>query len=445
MNRYDKYKPSGIDWIGDIPNSWSITKLKYATSSNPSNVDKKSKVGEELVKLCNYVDVYKNEFITNEINFMEATAPADQISKFSIRRGDVIITKDSESAEDIGVPAYVTDNMESVVCGYHLTHIKPIKINGEYLFRQFQCGFMQSYLEISANGVTRYGIGTDKINSAIILMPPLIEQHLIAEYLSVKCDYIDAIIVNKEKLIKLYIAKRQAAINTAITLGVEQGVEMKNSNVSYIGNIPIHWQVKRLKFSISKVGSGVTPKGGASVYVNHGIPLLRSQNIYIDGLRMNDVAFISEEIDESMSNSRVLEGDVLLNITGGSIGRCYYADDSLGRANVNQHVCIIRPIQRKIITKYLYYILRSDVGQEQIDMLQTGANREGLNFEQIKNFMIPLPKDVDEQMQIVENIDSQCTSIDKLVSKLNRQIDLYKEYKTSLIANVVTGKIKITE
>ena len=217
---------------------------------------------------------------------------------------------------------------------------------------------------------------------------------------------------------------------------------MKPSGIGWLGDIPQHWEMKKLKHLITKAGSGVTPRGGAEVYVDKGIPLLRSQNIYNDGLRLTDVAYITEAMHNDMNGSRVLEGDVLLNITGASIGRCYYYDGSLGEANVNQHVCIIRPIQDSIRTEYLHRALCSVIGQVQIDILQTGANREGLNGIQLKSFVIPLPS-IKEQEDILKQTDKKLSEIQKVENLLDAQIEKLKAYRQSLISEVVTGKIKV--
>lgn len=210
----------------------------------------------------------------------------------------------------------------------------------------------------------------------------------------------------------------------------------KDSGVEWIGEIPEGWEVKRLKFVVSKVGSGVTPKGGANVYQLDGIPLLRSQNIHFDALKLDDVAYISQEIHDEMQNSKVMAGDVLLNITGASIGRCYFSDGSLEDANVNQHVCIIRPTS-EIGTKYLYYLLRSDIGQKQIDVDQTGSGREGLNFEVLKNFLLPLA-DNSEQTAIASFLDRKTAEIDQLIANKEKLIALYEEEKTTIINHAVT-------
>ena len=150
-----------------------------------------------------------------------------------------------------------------------------------------------------------------------------------------------------------------------------------------------------------------------------------------------------KETHDSMANSKVFSGDVLLNITGASIGRCFYVDDNLGEANVNQHVCIIRP-KKEINTKYLYFILRSNLGQKQIDTEQTGSGREGLNFEALNNFLI-LQINPEEQTAIVHHIETETGRIDALIAKTKKIIALQKEYRTALISEVVTGKIKVTQ
>ena len=203
----------------------------------------------------------------------------------------------------------------------------------------------------------------------------------------------------------------------------------------------MHWEVKKLKYVVSKIGSGVTPRGGASVYQLSGIPFLRSQNIHFDRIILDNVAYISESINNKMEGSKVFQNDVLLNITGASIGRCYFVTNEFEEANVNQHVCIIRP-KKLIFTKFLYYILRSNIGQEQIRQEQTGSGREGLNFEVLKQFYLPFLRK-EEQTQIVNHIETETAKITTKVNNTKKLIALLKEYKTALISEVVTGKIKV--
>lgn len=193
----------------------------------------------------------------------------------------------------------------------------------------------------------------------------------------------------------------------------------------------------RIKDYTTKVGSGVTPRGGAETYLDEGIPLFRSQNVTNDGFLMDDIAFISEEVDESMKGTRVKPGDVLLNITGASIGRCYYTSDDFERGNVNQHVCIIRPKKNKVKSEYLHYCIISDMGQQQIDLTQTGANREGLAVEDIKGFTFNIPS-LSEQQRIVDYLDEKLAKINSRIAVLEKQQDAYARLKKSVIHQAVT-------
>ena len=150
---YSEYKDSGLEWIGEIPKEWDCIKIKHITDVKISNVDKKSKPSEPAVLLCNYTDVYNNEFIVHNLDFMKATASLEQIKKLSLGKGNVIITKDSETADDIAVPALVTEDLDNVVCGYHLALIRPNdEIEGDYLFRLLESKQINDQFSIAANG-----------------------------------------------------------------------------------------------------------------------------------------------------------------------------------------------------------------------------------------------------------------------------------------------------
>lgn len=192
LNPNVSMKDSGIKWIGEIPKHWDVEKIKNISQVRPSNVDKKTKANEPQILLCNYTDVYNNEFITMDLDFMKATATHDQIRKLSLDVGDVIITKDSESADDIAVPAIVTEKLENVVCGYHLAVIRPNStiINPKFLFRSFESDRINKQFELGSNGVTRFGLGSYPINNAYICKPPLNEQAEIVQYLDIETSRI---------------------------------------------------------------------------------------------------------------------------------------------------------------------------------------------------------------------------------------------------------------
>lgn len=263
----------------------------------------------------------------------------------------------------------------------------------------------------------------------------------IASYLDTQVSNIDNLIKAKETLLTTVAEKKQSLITQSVARGLNQKVKMNDSGLDWLRGVPEHWQIKRLKYVTKKIGSGVTPKGGAEVYQQEGIPLLRSQNIHFDGLKLDDVAYISEEIHDSMPSSKVESGDVLLNITGASIGRCYYYEGQFKEANVNQHVCILRP-NEKILTKYLYLFLRSDLGQTQIAVSQVGGGREGLNFESLRSFIIPVPP-IEEQKDIINSVDFSDKQLTKLERTTNQSIDLLKERRSVLIMAAINGQIEI--
>ncbi|WP_417777475.1 restriction endonuclease subunit S [Stutzerimonas xanthomarina] len=210
----------------------------------------------------------------------------------------------------------------------------------------------------------------------------------------------------------------------------------KDSGVEWLGRVPEHWQVKQLKYLAPHIGSGKTPSGGAEVYQDAGVLFLRSQNVYEDGLRLDDAAFISEEVDQEMKGSRVVPGDVLLNITGASIGRSCLVPEEFERANVNQHVCIIRG-EPPVVSKWISLCLPSKPVQAQIDFSQNGAGREGLNFEQIGNMFITLPH-AQEANKISSRLDRETARIDALIEKKTRFIELLREKRQALIIHAIT-------
>lgn len=270
-----------------------------------------------------------------------------------------------------------------------------------------------------------------------VVVPSLEIQQQIANYLDKKCSEIDSLMALQEQMIAQLTDYKQSIITEAVTKGLNPDAEFVPSGIDWIGDVPKGWKVVRLSLLTTKIGSGSTPTGGATVYVNEGVKFLRSQNVYFEGLDLTDVAHITDEIDEEMKGTRVNVGDVLLNITGGSIGRCYYVDETLGRANVNQHVSIIRPC--KIETKFLKYYLQSFMGQHQVSLLQSGGNREGLSAAALSNFKILLPSQ-DEQQVIASYLDTKCSEIDSLIALKRQKTETLKEYKKSVIYEAVTGK-----
>ncbi|MCS6774278.1 MAG: restriction endonuclease subunit S, partial [Thermoflexales bacterium] len=269
LQPYPAYKPSGVPWLGDIPAHWQVRRLKFVASVFNSNVDKRSEEGETPVKLCNYIDVYNNERITTDLPFMQATASEREIVKFALRGGDVIITKDSEDWRDIAVPALVVEDLREVICGYHLAVIRPLagQLDSRYLLRCLQSAAVSYQFQIAATGITRYGLSKQAIGDVVVPCPPLAEQRAITEYLDRETARVDALIARKRALLEQLARWRSAAISHAVTKGLNPDAPLKPSGVPWLGDIPAHWQVRRLKFVAASASEKLEQKPAAVPYL----------------------------------------------------------------------------------------------------------------------------------------------------------------------------------
>ena len=243
---YPCYKPSGVPWLGYVPVHWEVRRLRTVADMRVSNVDKHTREDEVPVRLCNYIDVYKNDLIRQEMSFMKATASQSEVERFRLERDDVLITKDSEAWNDIGVPALVAETADDLICGYHLALLRPFKaILGPYLARTLQTTCAAYQFHVRANGVTRYGLTHSGIQSVSTPLPPLPDQRAIVRYL----DYVDRRIrrylTAKRKLIALLEEEKQAVVNRAVTRGLDPNVYLKPSGVEWLGDVPKHWDVAR--------------------------------------------------------------------------------------------------------------------------------------------------------------------------------------------------------
>lgn len=219
VNSKVKFKPSGVEWIGDIPEHWDARRLRTLAAVRASGVDKNTNEDEVPVMLCNYVDVYKNDRITDAIDFMKATATPEEIRAFDLKAGDVIITKDSESWDDIAIPTFVPEVIPGVVCAYHLALIRPFsgEIEGEFLFRAFSSDPVADQFRIAANGVTRFGLAQGAIKGAFFPLPPIEEQRAIIAHINEKCTEISMAISRAEREIELMREYRTRLISDVVT------------------------------------------------------------------------------------------------------------------------------------------------------------------------------------------------------------------------------------
>ncbi|EMR04681.1 restriction endonuclease subunit S [Cesiribacter andamanensis] len=443
--RYPVYKPTGIEWFGDAPAHWEVKRLKHLIDKieqgwSPQCHNQAAEEGEWGVLKVGCV----NSGIFDPSENKALPSDLEPKLEYVIRAGDILISR-ANTKELVGSAAKVKAvDAKLLLCDKLFRIVTSGKVHDEYLIYTLRSAVARHQYEKDATGTSgsMQNIGQDTIKNLLVSLPPLKEQGIIADFLDGRTAQIDVLITKKQALLKLLDEKRTALITQAVTKGLNPDAPLKLSGIDGLGDIPAHWEVKRLKNLVTKVGSGVTPKGGSEVYVDEGIMFLRSQNIHFNGLRLEDVKYISEETHEAMANSQVSNGDVLLNITGASIGRVttYTLHEE---ANVNQHVCIIRPVNNSY-SAFIRYLLTSTIGQHKIFAGQVGTSREGLTFEEIKNFQFPIPP-VEEVGLIVSEIEKNCQLIDRLAEQNTLAINKLKEYRSSLITHAVTGKIDVRQ
>ena len=305
---YPFYKPSGVPWLGDVPVPWEVRRLRTVADMRVSNVDKHTQNDEMPVRLCNYVDVYKNDHIRQGMDFMRATASLDEIEKFRLERNDVLITKDSESWDDIGVPSLVTDPADDLLSGYHLALLRPFKgVLGAYLALTLQSRVVAYQFHVRANGVTRYGLTHTGIQSVQIPLPPLPEQRDIVRYLDHVDRRIRRYVSAKRRLIALLEEEKQAIVNRAVTRGLDPNVLLKPSGVEWLGDVPEHWDVGPVKRAFLSMDYGIS----ASASDSGSIRLLTMGNL-------NDGRVIVPDdggVDFVAPHILLKSGDLLFNRT----------------------------------------------------------------------------------------------------------------------------------
>ena len=425
---YAEYKESGVDWMGKIPIHWQLLRFKHVLhekkkTSNPGldagsisfgNVIFKNSDNLSLETKESYQEVLEGEFLINPLNL----------------NYDLMSLRTALSSINVVVST-----------GYIVLQAngRLIKRYIRWLLQQFDVAHMKTL----GSGV-RQTINYSDIGNSFFYEPSQEEQISISNFLDHETAKIDALIEKQQELIKLLKEKRQAVISHAVTKGLNPNAPMRDSGVEWLGEVPAHWSVSRIGFYAQKIGSGKTPKGGSEIYKDEGVLFLRSQNIYDEGLRIaqSESVFISSEIHDEMHGTQVKGGDVLLNITGGSIGRSCIVPIDFIEANVNQHVCILR--FSKKLNEYLSYVIKSDLIKQQIASCQTGGNREGLNFDQISKLVICIPTD-EEQIKILKYLKNSIEQYDELQNKSENTIVLLQERRTALISAAVTGKIDVRD
>ena len=441
LKSYPELKESGVSWLGKVPAHWEVRRLRNVAELRVSNVDKHTREGETLVRLCNYVDVYKNDRIRSSMPFMAATATADELERFRLRSGDVLITKDSEAWDDIGVPALVQEVDDDVASGYHLALLRSDAghLNGEFLYRAVQNRGVAYQFHVRANGVTRYGLSHEAIKSVCLPVPPLAEQAAIVRFLDHADRRIRRYIRAKQKLITLLEEQKQALIQQAVTgqIDVRSGrpyPAYKPSGVEWLGDVPEHWQVKRSK-RVFMPRRELARANDIQLSATQAYGVI-SQQRYEEVVGRKVVRILRHleqrrhvEVDDFVISMRSFQGGLERAWESGCIRSSYI---------------VLRPAT-KLIVGYFGYLFKS-VGY--INALQATANfiRDGqdLNFENYCRVDLPFPS-IEEQQGIAQFLDQTTTATRSTVERYRGQVERVREYRARLIADIVTGKLDVRE
>ena len=402
---------------------WPRVPLKAVANVLVSHVDKKAVHGELPIRLCNYVDVYYNETITSGLAFMEATANARDRAVFGLQGGDVLITKDSETAEDIAQAAYVPETLHDVVCGYHLAILRPrhtSSVCGRYLFWAIKSAEVRGYLASAASGVTRFGLRQAALASVSIPVPSLPEQRGIADYLDRETARIDALLMATRQMADLLEERWQGVLETSI-----------RTLVDCHDQIPLKYACREIV-----VGIVVTP---SAWYAEVGVPALRGVNVRPGHIILDDLVYLTKEGDALHAKSRLNTGDVIIVRTG-QAGTAAVVPADLDGANCIDLV-IIRP-GPDLDPHFLEFVLNSDWLQKHIDEHSVGSIQSHFNVGAAKS--VPIPRvPLDEQARVVQELRAERDHAQAVIDRLQHRMRILGERRQSLIAAAIAGQVDV--
>lgn len=431
MNTWRQSKPASHLWVDAIPQGWTETRLRFVANVSNSNVDKKSYEGQLPVRLCNYTDVYYNERISPELEFMRATATPAEIEKFELREGDVIITKDSEDPNDIGVPALVMEDMPGVVCGYHLSVVRTADPDtAAFLQYSIMSHVNKAQLYVDTPGVTRYGLDQDAIKSILVLLPPPEERRQIVQMLRQETGRIDGLIDKKTRFISVLNDKEKAMIAHFVRRGIDASAPATDSGVEWRGIVPTHWQRARMKNHFKQVKrQGYDDLTVLSVYREFGVieKASRSDNINKTPEDLSKYQLV-EPNDLAINKMKAWQGSMGISPFLGITSPDYVVMKPIGEHNPRymHHYLRARPMP------WVYRLISNGIRTDQWRM-------EPEKFLELPIFLPPL----DEQDAIANRIDRELDRIRGLIEKTERSIALLKEKRAALITAAVTGKIDV--
>ena len=422
--RYENYKDSGVPWLEKIPSHWQLRKSKYLWRE----VEDRSVSGnEQLLSVSQYSGITPRDEDSRSESLVDykQCKPDDLIVNIMLAwLGALGISQH----EGIVSPAY---------CVYRQTADHYSKFLG-YLY--CTSVYLAEFARRSKGVVpSRWRMYTEDFGQIPTLLPPLSEQQRIAAFLDQKTAEIDEAIDKKQRLIELLQEQKAILISQAVTKGLNPNVPMRDSGVEWIGEIPEHWEVKKVKHLSSFVTSG--PRGWAEYYTEEGSFFLQSGNLNDSvGIELEKANRVTPPENAEGRRTRLRRNDVLVCVTGANTGRVALSNFEDQEVFINQHLCLIRPTA-EVEPSFLAFSLHSSVGQTYFFLSQYGL-KEGLGLDDVKSAIVLEPPLL-EQQKISTFIAGKLQEFDVSEANTERQIDKLRELKSVLISHAVTGKIKV--
>ena len=417
MKRYEKYKPSGVEWIGEIPEHWSLATVGRVSTIGRGRVISHVEIGENAGEYPVYSSQTENNGVMGYLNTFDFDGEYVTWTTDGANAGTVFHRKGKFNCTN--------------VCGT----IQPK--NGE----QIDLRYLPYFLNLGTRYSVRLDINPKLMNNMMakipFVIPPKKEQATIANFLDEKTTQIDALIANKQKLIELLKEERTAIINHAVTKGINPKAKLKPSSIEWLGDIPEHWEVKKLSYGFNKIGSGTTPASGNAEYYNNGIiNWLQTGDLNDGEINSTSKKITVQALKDYTTLREYPIGSLVIAMYGATIGK-------VGILNIatttNQACCVIaEPIS--FDTTYVFYWFICN--KEYVVSKSYGGGQPNISQELIKSLRLPCPPKT-EQTQIVQHIETSTQAIDATISKIEKEIELLQEYRTAIISEVVTGKIKV--
>ena len=445
MNRqpYPAYKPSGIEWLGEIPAHWEEKSLKHISRiENSGAYGAEEGTYDNDVRVCTTAHIgFNRKFFVDEMPFRSFTL--QEVERYKGIPGDIFVVKSSGSNTNIisGKLAIIQHAEPTIVFTNFLMRIRPIsdKISAQFLAYLLSSSFTRQRIKRMVATTTYPNIDVEEYSGDKLPLPTLNDQHAIAAYLDCETVRLDALIEKKQRQIELLQEKRTALISRSVTKGLDPNAKMKDSGVEWLGEIPAHWQVRRLRYLAS--GSLMYGANEAALETDPSSPrFVRITDISEDGsLRPETFKSLPSEIAEPYL---LREGDVLLARSGATVGKTFIYRKEWGKACFAGYLIRFPCNRDLLLPDFLFAFTRSHIYWSQIRGGTIQATIQNFNAEKYGELLLPLPP-LTEQHTIVSYLDVEGTRIDTLIEKIKKSVTLLREYRTSLISTAVTGKIDV--